>query len=127
MQHNAYHARRRGCNAIFRAVFSGKCDPAAADGFLLQGIPVKAEAFIRLCPFLQGFSSEGNIAPCRKLLIPCSPNIYAVMDLWSMPVCLASAESRREVSSPVPVPNTRPRGKPKPFASCCVTTSQGVL
>ncbi len=44
-----------------------------------------------------------------------------------MPVCRASALRRRAVSSPVPVPNTRPLGSPSPRASSCVTISQGLV
>ena len=77
MKNDVRHPGRRGGDAIFGAVFSGKSDPAAADGFLFQGLPVKAEALVGLGPLVQGHSPEAHAGPGGELEIAVLPQHIA--------------------------------------------------
>lgn len=69
VQNDVRHARGGRRNAVFGAVFSGECDPSAADGFFLQRLAVKPEPFVRLCPDVQRHAAEADARPWGKLLI----------------------------------------------------------
>lgn len=69
VQDEMRHARGRGRDAIFGTELAGERDPAAADGFLLQRVAVKAEARVLLCPDIERHAAEADAGPGRKLLI----------------------------------------------------------
>lgn len=69
VQHGVGHARGGRGNAVFGAEFAGKGDPAAADGLLLQRLPIKAEALVRLGPCIERHAAEADAGPGGKLLV----------------------------------------------------------
>ena len=68
VEHDVSHTRSGGGDAVLGTLLAHVSHPAAADGLLLQGGAVKAEALVGFGPLVQRHALEADAGPGRELL-----------------------------------------------------------